>query len=262
VLRGKHEIHAALHHLLATLRASGMIPQRHNSDPLSQELTRFDSYMLQVRGLASSTRRQRVLIVRRFLRAQQRGKHFETGRISVKGIRTFVLPGDGKYSAGTVRVLGGALRCYLRFLALEGDNVEHLREAVPSAAHWRLTGVPELLSGQELRNLLDSFRDLKHSPKRAYAMVRCLTDLGLRAPSHHRISLNIMKPQTGLSSGSPVATGRGTASGASLFLLPKRGRTVNATRERAESAASKRRSDFHSLAQTQAKGSGQRDTKP
>lgn len=181
VLRSKHEIHAALRHLLAMLRASGAIPKRHDSDPLSLELTRFDSYMLHVRGLAASTRRQRVLIVRRFLQAQQRGKHFEMGQISVKGIRAFVLPGDGKYSAGTVRVVGGALRCYLRFLALEGDNVEHLRQAVPSAARWRLAGVPELLSEQELRNLLDSFCDLKHSPKRAYAMVRCLTDLGLRA---------------------------------------------------------------------------------
>lgn len=181
VLRSKHEIHAALRHLLAMLRASGVIPQRQNSDPISLELARFDGYMLHVRGLAASTRRQRVRIVHKFLLAEQRGKHFDIGQIGINGVRAFVLSGHGKHNAGTVGVVGGALRCYLRFRALEGDNVEHLREAVPSAAHWRLAGVPELLSDQEVRNLLNSFCELKYSPKRAYAMVRCLTDLGLRA---------------------------------------------------------------------------------
>jgi len=166
VLRTKHEIHAALRHLLAMLRASGVIPQRQNSDPISLELARFDSYMLDVRGLAISTRHQRVLIVRKFLLAQRQGKHFALGRISVNGVRAFVLSGYGKYSAGTVGVVGGALRCYLRFRAMEGDNIEHLREAVPSAAHWRLAGVPEVLSDQEVHALLNSFRKLEHSPKR------------------------------------------------------------------------------------------------
>lgn len=181
VLRTKHEIHAALRHLLTALRSSGVILQRQDSDPITLELARFDRYMLRVRGLAASTRRQRALIVRKFLMAQRRGQHFEIGRISVNGIRAFVLPGDAKHNSGTVRVVGGAVRCYLRFRALEGDNVEHLREAVPSAAHWRLAAVPELLSGQEVCQLLSSFTELKYSPQRAYAMVRCLTDLGLRA---------------------------------------------------------------------------------
>jgi integrase/recombinase XerD len=169
--------------LLAALHASGVIPQHQDADPIALELARFDNYMLHVRGLAASTRHQRELIVHKFLLAQQRSKHVEISRISVNGIRAFVLPGNRKCNAGTVRVVGGALRCYLRFRALTGDNVEHLREAVPSVAHWRLSGVPETLSRQEVSALLNSFCKLKHSPKRAYAMVRCLTDLGLRASS-------------------------------------------------------------------------------
>jgi integrase/recombinase XerD len=87
VLRTKHEIHAALRHLLAALHASGVIRQRQDADLISLELARFDNYMLNVRGFAASTRRQRVLIVRKFLLAQQRSKHVEIGRISVNGIR-------------------------------------------------------------------------------------------------------------------------------------------------------------------------------
>jgi integrase/recombinase XerD len=190
VLRCKHEIHAALRHLLTMLRAGGVISQRQNSDPISVELARFDSYMLDARGLAISTRRQRTLIMRKFLLAQHRGKHFKVGRISVNSVRAFVLPSHGRWNAGTVRVVGGALRCYLGFRAMEGDNTERLREAVPSAAHWRLAGLPELLSGQEVRTLLNSFRDLRDSPKRAYAMVRCLTDLGLRASEVIQLQLD------------------------------------------------------------------------
>ena len=124
VLRSKHEIHAALRHLLTVLRAGCVIPHRQNSDPVSAELARFDNYMLDVRGLAVSTRRQRALIVRKFLLAQHRGKHFEFGRISINSVRAFVLPSHGRWNAGTVRVVGGALRCYLGFRALEGDNIE------------------------------------------------------------------------------------------------------------------------------------------
>jgi len=43
VLRSKPEIHAALPQLLVLLSAGGAIPQRHNSDPISVELGRFDT---------------------------------------------------------------------------------------------------------------------------------------------------------------------------------------------------------------------------
>ncbi len=41
--------------------------------------------------------------------------------------------------------------------------------------------LPEVFTEGEIQQLLDSFRQLTWSCKRAYAMVRCLTDLGLRA---------------------------------------------------------------------------------
>lgn len=237
VLRSRHEIHAALHHLLAVLRATCVIPQKQEADRLSLELARFENYMLHVRGLAANTRRQRVLIARRFLLAQQRGNRFEGGRISVNGVRAFVLPRDGRYGPGTVGVVGGALRCYLRFRALEGDNVEHLLEAVPSAAHWRLAGVPELLSGEEVHALLNSFRDLRHSPRRAYAMVRCLTDLGLRASEVVQLRLDdidwkggtIQLPMGKLRRGSVLPLPEMAGQAIMDYLRTERPRTTNRT---------------------------------
>jgi integrase/recombinase XerD len=181
VRRSVHENRAALRRLLEALRAAGVIGQRPVSqDPTSLELARFEHHMEYVCGLAASTRRQRVRILRKFL-SERGDDRSANSHLNAASIRGFVLNRQEKHSAGTVRVVGGALRCYLRFRALMGDDVQGLLDAVPSAAHWRLAALPEVLTEAEVQRLLGSFQQLARSPKRAYAMVRCLTDLGLRA---------------------------------------------------------------------------------
>ena len=78
-------------------------------------------------------------------------------------------------------VIGVALRCYLRYRALQGDGVQALIAAVPTVAGWRHSGLPDTLSTKELSRFLDSFDRRSPSSRRGYAMARCLTDLGLRA---------------------------------------------------------------------------------
>jgi integrase len=76
--------------------------------------------------------------------------------------------------------MGGAIGCHLRFRARDGDHINRLRAAVPRAAHWRLASLPDVLSDAEIAELHSSFDTPFRSWRRAYAMVRCLTDLGLR----------------------------------------------------------------------------------
>lgn len=177
--RSVHENRTALRHLLTDLRANGVTGQRPAShDPTDSELALFEHYMDHVCGLAANTRRQRLCILRRLFTTHD---GFKPGGILTAHIRGFVVNGQKSRNAGTVRVLGGALRCYLRFRALEGDDVQGLLDAVPSAAHWRLAALPEVFTEEEIRRLLSSFERLTCSPKRGYAMAHCLTDLGLRA---------------------------------------------------------------------------------
>jgi integrase/recombinase XerD len=61
-----------------------------------------------------------------------------------------------------------------------GDRVTALLAVIPRAAHWRLASLPEVLSNAEIDELLGSFDAPFRSHRRAFAMVRCLTDLGLR----------------------------------------------------------------------------------
>jgi site-specific recombinase XerD len=67
--------------------------------------------------------------------------------------------------------------------------MKHLSGALPSAANWRLAALPEVFTDVEIQELLESFRHLSCSPKRGYAMMRLLTDLGLRASEVVRLQL-------------------------------------------------------------------------
>ena len=61
-----------------------------------------------------------------------------------------------------------------------GDEFATLLQEIPRAAHWRLASLPDILFPDETEAVLASFHDGLPSRRRAYAMVRCLTDLGLR----------------------------------------------------------------------------------
>lgn len=191
VKRGKSDARAALSHLLQTLSACGVVTARHvDWDPLHAELASFDRYMIEVRGLAQNTRQQRIHIIRRFLDGRFASGCILLDRIRSTDIRSFVLGQEGVHSTGTIHVVGGAIRCYLGFRSVAGDRVQGLLDAIPSVAHWRLGPLPEVLSEEEIRKFLGSFEQLPRSPKRAYAMARCLTDLGLRASEVIRLQLS------------------------------------------------------------------------
>lgn len=181
VRRLRHELRAALAQLLEVLRADSIGAQDPASDTaVAQELARFDKHMRDVWGLADSTRRQRGRIVGEFLLAHFSDQPITLSKIGTTAVRRFVL-GDHRRSPGTIRVIGGAIGCYLRFRSMSGDRVSELTATIPRAAHWRLASLPEVLSDAEIDELLHSFDQPFPSHRRAYAMTRCLIDLGLRS---------------------------------------------------------------------------------
>ncbi|WP_025428953.1 tyrosine-type recombinase/integrase [Ensifer adhaerens] len=177
-----HELRAAITHLLAMLRAEGAIPQAVSvfGAVHGKELSAFQAYMRDAGGLASNTQRQRARIVCRFLDEHFGNRKIVVANLDPISVRRFVLGDDRGWSAGTIRVVGGAIGCYLRFRQMMGDDISRLLAAIPRAAHWRLAGLPDVLSSAQIDTLLASFDQNFPSCRRAYAMVRCLTDLGLR----------------------------------------------------------------------------------
>lgn len=181
VRRLHHELRAALVQLLEVLRVDGVgVLDPAAKTAVVQELARFDGHMRDVWGLADSTRRQRGRIVREFLLAHFGDQRITLSKIGATSVRRFVL-GDPGRSPGNIRVTGGAVGCYLRFRSMSGDRVCELMAAIPRAAHWRLASLPEILTDIEIDELLRSFDQPFPSHRRAFAMTRCLIDLGLRS---------------------------------------------------------------------------------
>lgn len=172
------EVRAALNLLHRLLRTQGTVGLP-DDDEIAREIDLFNRKMSDVWGLSRGTRDHRCRIIRRFLRARFGDKAIVLTSIGAADIRSFVL-GEPSWSASTIRVAGGALRCWLRYRALLGERTAELQHAVPRPAYYRQTSLPDALSESELDELFASFDIPCPSRRRGYAMVRCLADLGLR----------------------------------------------------------------------------------
>ena len=190
VRRSRHDLQAALGHLLQVLGADGVLLQDPDRNSvIGQELTRFDAHMRDVWGLAENTRQQYRRVVKKFLLAHFGERPVSMAKVSAASIRCFIL-GDQRRSPRSIAATGGAIACYLRFRNMSGDRVRDLAAAIPRAAHWRLASLPEVLTDAEINELLRSFDQPFPSRQRAYAMVRCLIDLGLRSSEVVKLQLD------------------------------------------------------------------------
>jgi len=178
VHRGRHRLHAALRHLLVVLDQIGAMT-RPPLDAIDLELGRFDAHLQQERGLAHTTRVQRGRIIRRFL-GQSPRFDFTVRAQRDPRLRQFVTQHLQHGHPASARVLADALRSYLRFRIGRGDAVAHLLPVIATPAHWRLAPLPETLTPGEITQVLAAFPPELPSGRRAYAITRCVVDLGLR----------------------------------------------------------------------------------
>lgn len=177
------QVRAALSHLLAVLACHGVSAV---ADPIGSNdsvLQRFDEHLEQARGLAASTRHSRLKIARSLI------LRTSSATPSALELRQFIAGELARVSAASGACLAGALRSYLRFLAFEGELVDHLLPVIVSPARWRLAPLPQTLSVSDIDRLLNAFPMNLPSRLRAFAIVRCLVDLGLR--SSEAINLNL-----------------------------------------------------------------------
>ena len=181
VRRSRSDVRAALRHLRALLCDRDGAAHQQAASAIDEELRRFDAYLHHNRGLASNTRAQRLRILRLFLLHTSGPEQVELTPLSAGHLRQFAGDTLERWSAASAHVLMGTLRSYLRFRAFCGDRVEHLLPVLQSPANWRLASLPDTLAPTEVARLLAAFPPELPSRYRAYAMVRCMVDLGLRA---------------------------------------------------------------------------------
>jgi integrase/recombinase XerD len=177
--RSLHENRAALRHLWDTRPVS-----RQDAPPCSPvhaEIEQYERYLRDVCGVAKVTRVSRVRYVGAFLQEEFDNGPVDRAAISGAALHRFVIARGQTCRPSSTGVIADALRSYVRYLVLEGLALDHLCEAIPAVARWRLATVPRHLQPEERDRLIRSFARRNPRSRRDYAITRCLMDLGLRA---------------------------------------------------------------------------------
>lgn len=192
VLRSPAEAHAALIPLLEILRVDNIISQPFTpTGPIADELCRYETYMCEVRGLASGTRTNRLRIVERLLQSKFSGRPIDFGELQTEDVRKFISEQlDFLGTTSNATAIASSLRAYLQYRATCGDTVQPMLAVIASPARWSMASLPRALKPEEADRLLRSFTSALPSPRRGYAVVRLALDLGLRGIEINRLQLS------------------------------------------------------------------------
>ena len=151
------------------------------TDPIADELRRYDDHLRDVRGLAAGTRRDRCRIVAQLLRKKFAGGVINMSKLRPVDFRRFIARRlEDNHSHSVASKLASALRSYLRYRTICGDSVAGVIAVISSPVQWKLASLPRALKPDEVQRLLGALPNGRW-PKRGYAIVRCALDMGLRA---------------------------------------------------------------------------------
>lgn len=172
--------------LLGYLRGLGVAPVAAATlaqTPVEVLLARYGEYLALERGLTAATVEGYVHAVRPFLAGigEGGGGALELGGLSARQVTAFVVVRCPGQSRGAAKMTVTALRSLLGFLHLDGVIPRSLVGAVPSAASWRLSGLPRALEPEHVLRLLDSCDRRTAAGCRDFAILTALVRLGLRA---------------------------------------------------------------------------------
>ena len=149
--------------------------------PVGRVLADYASYLTRERGLVEVTIRRETDLVRPFLAARVVGDVLGLDSLTAGEVIAFMLGRCGSASPATVQRTGTALRSLLRFLHLRGVIDIASVGAVPTAANWKMVGLPKYLTPEQTRMLLDSCDAATAVGQRDSAILTLLARLGLRA---------------------------------------------------------------------------------
>ena len=151
------------------------------TDPIADELRRYDDHLRDVRGLAAGTRRDRCRIVAQLLRKKFAGGVVNMAKLRPVDVRRFIARQlEDNHSHSVASQLASALRSYLRYRTICGDPVAGVMAVISSPVQWKLASLPRALKPDEVQRLLGALPNGRW-PRRGYAIVRCALDMGLRA---------------------------------------------------------------------------------
>jgi site-specific recombinase XerD len=192
-----HQVRPALKHLLRLLRAKGELNEVVHSGPIDAVIDQFGIYLRDVCGLSESTRTSRTGYAREFLKKRFGRRELRWKALRPSDVISFVTDYAPRYRPQSIQGVASSLRCFLRYLQVQGQCDSSLVAAVPRVAHWRLSSVPKALSDDQVREFLTAFDRSTANGCRNYAMALCQVILGLRVGEVVKLRLDDIDWRTG-----------------------------------------------------------------
>jgi site-specific recombinase XerD len=160
------------------LRQQGVIATLPRSTVVTPSpLTGFRDWLLRHRGLAQVTVERHERLITRMLPALG----MDVGAYNATSVRTVILDQIRGCRPAQAKTIVGALRVYLRFLAMNGSCQPGLDHMLPTVAEWKLSSLPRYLDANQAARLIDSCSKDGPQGLRDRAIVLLLLRLGLRA---------------------------------------------------------------------------------
>lgn len=171
----------ALAPLLELLSDLGLLPPPDPpaGSPLDAVLIRFHRYLLDERGLASSTACAYLWRARHFVAGYAPGGQLDG--VTAGDITRAVLAESAALSVGSAQFFVAALRAFLRFCNMEGLAAADLSGAALAVTGRRRSALPNGISSGDTKALLRSCDRREAVGRRDYAVIVMLLRLGLRA---------------------------------------------------------------------------------
>jgi site-specific recombinase XerD len=189
---------AALRHLLRMLAQRDPARLRPPPSPHDALLAEYDHFLRHTCGLSEHTRIYRMRNARTFLERQFGHSPPHLDRLRPADLQDYFRRHAGHLKPGSVAVLATSLRDFLHFLTLTQGADPALAGAVPAAAQWPKERLPRSLSGQDLQAVLAHFDTRTATGCRDLAMVRCMSDLGLRVSEVVALTLDDLDWRRGI----------------------------------------------------------------
>jgi integrase/recombinase XerD len=191
---------AAVNHLLRMLDQQD--PARLVLPPTPHDalLAGYDGFLRRTCGLSEHTRLYRLRYARQFLDRQFGDDSPVPERLKAIDIQDYFQRHVGSLRPGSVAVLASSLRAFLRYLALTHGFDASLVGVVPMSPQWPMDRLPKSLAEADLLAILDHFDVGTATGRRDLAMIRCMSDLGLRVGEVAALTLNDINWRRGVTS--------------------------------------------------------------
>jgi integrase/recombinase XerD len=178
--RSLNPCRAAVRHLLRMLDQRDPSRLRPPASRHGSLLAEYDSFLRQTCGLSGHTCIYRLRYAREFLERSIGENPLGPDRLLPADLQDYFRRHADHLRPGSVAVLAASLRSFFRFLTLRHGFDPSLAGFIPAAPQWPKDRLPRSLSDEDLRAILASFDVRTASGRRDLAMMRCMSDLGLR----------------------------------------------------------------------------------